>query len=99
MANRTVILATAAALVSGERQEMYGPPEVNFARIAKLWSVTLGIDVQPWQVCMCLGQVKDARLITSPKHWDSWVDRAGYTALGGELALRDEDADQEGEGE
>jgi hypothetical protein len=28
--------------------------------------------------------VKQARLIISPNHEDSWVDIAGYAALGGE---------------
>lgn len=96
---REIILDSAAKVICGQKEEDYGAPEENFARIAKLWSVTLGIDVQPWQVCMCLGQVKDARLMHDPKHWDSWVDRAGYTGLGAELAMRPKWPIQEGEGE
>jgi hypothetical protein len=84
---REDILNGAADLICGDRAEMYGPIEINFARIAALWSVTLGIEVKQWQVALCMGQVKDARIIQSPRHWDSWVDRAGYTALGAEVAM------------
>lgn len=84
---REDILAGAADLICGDRHEMYGPVEENFGRVAALWSVTLGIKVEAWQVGMCLGQVKDARIIVSPRHWDSWLDRAGYTALGAEVAI------------
>jgi hypothetical protein len=33
--------------------------------------------------------VKLARLKTSPDHIDSWVDLAGYAAIGGELGSTD----------
>lgn len=90
---REIILEQGAELICGDREDNYGKPEVNFANIAALWSVTLGIEVKPWQVAMCLGQVKDARLIATPTHWDSWVDRAGYTGIGAELAMRNDGAD------
>ena len=87
------ILQDAAGLVSGPRQADYGPPEVNFARIARLWSPVLGIAVEPWQVALCLAQLKVARLIQSPDHADSAIDMAAYAALAGQLAIK------EGEGE
>lgn len=86
MTHRTEILSTASKLITGQRQSDYGTPAENFARVARLWEVVLGIEVTPAQVALCLGQLKVARLIKSPDHLDSWVDLAGYTGLGGELA-------------
>jgi len=34
--------------------------------------------------------VKSSRLIKTPSHTDSWIDKCGYSALGGELATKDE---------
>lgn len=81
-----VTLAEASELISGDRQKDYGPPEENFARIADLWAVVLGVDVSPAQVALCMAQLKVARLINSPDHGDSWVDAAGYIGLGAQLA-------------
>lgn len=80
------ILAQAADLVGGDRQADYGPPEENFNRIARLWSVVLKQPVSAYQVALCMAQVKVARLVESPEHSDSWVDGAAYMGLGGQLA-------------
>jgi hypothetical protein len=44
MTVREDILNGAADLICGDRAEMYGPIEINFARIAALWSVTLTVN-------------------------------------------------------
>jgi len=80
------ILAQAADLVGGDRQADYGPPEENFNRIARLWSVVLKQPVSAYQVALCMAQLKIARLVESPTHDDSWVDAAGYIGLGSQLA-------------
>jgi hypothetical protein len=54
--------------------------------MAKLWSVVLGIEVEMWQVALCMNQVKVARLVNEPAKVDGWIDGAAYMALGGELA-------------
>jgi hypothetical protein len=41
---------------------------------------TLGTNVSPAQVALCLIDLKLARLIRDPKHLDSQVDVAGYAA-------------------
>jgi hypothetical protein len=86
MMGRTEILHQADVLVNGQRAQDYGPPQVNFQRIADLWSPVFGLSVTPVQVALALSQLKVARLINSPDHEDSWIDAAGYIAIGGELA-------------
>jgi hypothetical protein len=86
MTERERILAEAAALICGDRQEQYGKPEDNFARIAAGWSVILQRDVTPEQVSLCMAWLKIARLVNGP-HRDSYTDACGYMALAGELAL------------
>lgn len=68
------------------RQDTYGRPEDGFAVIARLWSIVLGVEVAPHQVALALAAVKTARLVSNPKHLDSWVDLAGYAACGAEIA-------------
>lgn len=86
--NRDQILDTAGSLINGDRARDYGDAAENFQRIADLWCPILGVDVTATDVALCLTQLKVARLITSPGHQDSWVDAAGYVALGGEIASR-----------
>jgi hypothetical protein len=86
MMHRSVALDNAKELINGQRAQDYGPPEVNFSRIAKLWEPILGIGIKPHEVALCLAQLKVARLINTPDHEDSWVDAAGYVGIGAELA-------------
>lgn len=83
--HREEILDEAKALICGDRQEIYGPPAVNFLRIAKGWSVILGTAVTPDQVALCMAWLKIARLANG-QHHDSYVDGAAYMALAAELA-------------
>ena len=89
MTNRTDTLQAAYELVNGARQDDYGTPAESFGRIAALWTPILGLDVQPHQVALCMAMVKAARLVRSPDHSDSWVDLAGYAALGSELTQQE----------
>ena len=68
-----------------ERGEEYGGPLDNFSRIARLWSVILDTDITPLQAALCMDAVKTARLCTTPEHWDSLVDKAGYSAVMAEI--------------
>lgn len=87
---RETVLATAEQLINGDRAKDYGDASENFQRIADLWKPILGIEVTATDVALCLTQLKVARLITSPAHRDSWVDAAGYIALGGEIAMKEQ---------
>lgn len=83
---RETVLTTAGELINGDRAKDYGDASENFQRIADLWKPILGVEVTATDVALCLTQLKVARLITIPAHKDSWVDAAGYIALGGEIA-------------
>ena len=87
---RETVLTTAEQLINGDRAKDYGDASENFQRIANLWKPILGTEVTATEVALCLTQLKVARLITSPAHKDSWVDAAGYIALGGEIANKEQ---------
>lgn len=88
---RAEVLDKAKELVSGPRAQEYGPPIINFGRIAKLWSVVLHKEVTPSEVALCLAQLKVSRLCETPDSPDGWVDLAGYAACGGEVSEVQED--------
>lgn len=87
---RETVLTTAEHLINGQRARDYGDASENFQRIANLWTPILGVQVTASDVALCLTQLKVARLITSPAHKDSWIDAAGYIALGGEIANKEQ---------
>ena len=69
------------ANVIAERSTQYGDVNLSMAAIATRWSVTLGREVTPAQVVLCLLDLKLARLAHDPSHEDSVVDVCGYAAL------------------
>ena len=73
------------AQVIAERSIQYGDAAGNMAAIAARWSATLGRDITPAQVVLCLLDLKLARLAHDPTHEDSAVDVCGYAALLREL--------------
>ena len=73
------------AQVVAERSAQYGDAADNMAAIAARWSATLGREVTPAQVVLCLLDLKLARLAHDPTHEDSAVDVCGYAALLHEL--------------
>ena len=73
------------ANVIAERGTQYGDAAGNMAAIAARWSATLGREVKPSQVVLCLLDLKLARLAHDPTHEDSAVDVCGYAALLREL--------------
>lgn len=83
---RVEALREAARIISGERDKQYGKPEDNFKRIAKIWSVTLGIEITNEDVAMMMVGLKLARYASkSGFQPDTWVDIAGYAACGYEV--------------
>jgi hypothetical protein len=88
--DRTHVLTQAADLVNNDRDRDYGAALANHQRIASIWSVILGVTVTPAEVALCMAGVKIARLAFDISKTDSWVDLAGYAALGGEIAQHKE---------
>jgi|TARA_R110000824_G_scaffold160965_6_gene336076 hypothetical protein len=88
---RDEILKEAENLINGDRAKDYGEAEVNFERIASGWNVIIEGALNnpgyltPKHVALMMDWVKTARLIETIDHDDSWVDKAGYSALGGEF--------------
>lgn len=83
--NRTELLNKALEIVNGARQENYGSPEQNFARIAAFWTLYLQRHITPADVAIMMILMKTARLQNNIKHEDSWIDIAGYAANGVEV--------------
>lgn len=75
----TTVLSEAEALVGngGERNDSYDHPRNNFEKIAKVWSVLLGIEVTPRAYAQCMVAMKLVRDSHKNKR-DNLVDIAGY---------------------
>jgi hypothetical protein len=82
--NREEILQRAIDLTMGDRNEQNGDTFENHQRIAKIWSVILHQEIEPYQVALCMAGLKLARLAYNPLE-DSFVDGAAYLAIAGEI--------------
>lgn len=82
---RSEILAAAERCVVGDREQDYGSPESNFARIAEFWTTYLGYPVDAKDVAAMLALLKIARIASGHAKADNWIDLAGYAACGGEI--------------
>jgi hypothetical protein len=83
---RIEVLEEAKGLITGDREEDYGDPGSNFRCIADMWSAYLDHVIAPHDVAAMMILLKLSRVQTSPGKRDSWVDLAGYAALGAEVA-------------
>jgi hypothetical protein len=86
-----VILDEAKDIVD-ERGFDYGHPAVNLKRIAELWSSYFGREIDPLDVCICMGLLKISRIVETPTR-DSFIDACSYLALAGEMAIGTDWAD------
>lgn len=81
------ILEQAHEIVYGDREQIYGSPEVNLQMIADYWTIHLrrkfGIteDLDVNDICGMMILMKQARLANTPNHKDSLVDICGYATL------------------
>ena len=92
---RDKVLETASEYINGQRAKDYGDAFDNFTRIADGWNLivkeaqsTTGY-ITPQHVALMMDWVKTARLLNDLSHEDSWVDKAGYSALGAECGDRE----------
>lgn len=88
---RAEILDEAKSLTTGDRNAQYGEPIDDFTRIADQLNA-LGYKaphnkpMRPHDVSVIQAVVKLSRIVNTPNKNDSWVDLAGYAAVGGEVA-------------
>jgi hypothetical protein len=85
---RDDFLMEAQEIINGNRATDYGDNLDTQSRIAQIWSGILGIEVEPHQVTLLFITAKALRASKNAGHTDSWVDIAGYAALGGEIGDR-----------
>jgi hypothetical protein len=89
---RAEILDKAKEYITKDRNSNYGNPEDNFGIIATFWSSYLRTKmpdklmspISTGDVAAMMILVKVARILSSPKHPDHWVDIAGYAGCGGQ---------------
>tara|TARA_R110000751_G_scaffold36138_1_gene88565 strand:+ start:6967 stop:7254 length:288 start_codon:yes stop_codon:yes gene_type:complete len=83
------ILKKSAELVTGDRAKDYGDALENFERIADGWDIIASQAYKTHEritaphVALMMDWVKTARLLNNLDHEDSWIDKCGYSALGG----------------
>lgn len=61
-----------------QRAKTYGPPKEAFDQIARRWSITLGKEITPQEVALCMIDLKLSRLSRVPGHVDTLMDIIGY---------------------
>lgn len=83
---RGQLLKQAYVLINGDRAAQYGDAYDTHERIARMWGALIGVELTPSHVAQMMICVKLVRAHRSPEYMDSWVDIAGYAALGGEFA-------------
>lgn len=92
---RDEVLDRAKKLINGERAEDYGDAFENIGRVAEGWNLIMGKALKthgyltPAHVCLMMDWLKTSRLLANIDKLDSWVDKAGYTALGAELMSKE----------
>lgn len=87
MTHRTHVLETANNLITGNREQDYGRPKLNFQNIADRWSQHVGVPLEGYQVALMMADLKLARMATTGlPHADSFIDICGYAALAAELS-------------
>ena len=80
----------AKRIVSGARRGAYGTPERNFERIAHFWTAYAKakgwpIEFTAEDISPMMRLMKEARLVETPAHRDSFVDIIGYALTGAEV--------------
>ena len=84
---REDVLREAEKLINGQRAKDYGDAYHNHNRI-KGALVSHGY-LTAAHVALMMDWVKTSRLIETIDHTDSWLDKAGYTALGAEFTHKE----------
>lgn len=88
LTNRSTILDQAKTLINGDRAQQYGDARDTHKRIAQMWNAVVPgcNDISVTDVALMMVCVKVIRATRTPSKADSWIDIAGYAALGAEFA-------------
>lgn len=89
--NAKQICSEAAELVGGNRAHQHGNKVETHQKIARLWSAYLSNlgtfpEVNAVDVCNLMELLKIARRLGGAFNLDDYVDGAGYSGIGGEIA-------------
>jgi hypothetical protein len=91
--NRSDILKEAERIITKDRAATHGNAEDSFAAIAGGWEWWLSIrehgPLSAFDVAMMMTIFKTARAASNKSHHDNFVDGAGYYALAGEIAMKE----------
>jgi hypothetical protein len=96
---RAAVLTEAAGLITGDRNNQYGPPTQDFRRTADALTAmgyrrldtdeATPLPLVPSDIAIMVGMVKTSRLMHSRDKRDNWVDVAGYAGCGYECAVEE----------
>lgn len=89
---RSGVLAEAETLITGDRNNQYGPPHQDFQRSAEAANAygyrgPHGLPLQAHDIAILISLVKVSRITWQPDKRDNWVDLAGYAACGYECVI------------
>lgn len=88
---RASALDEARQLITGDRNNAYGPPTQDFTRTAEMASAfgfrIHELPLEGHHVAIFMMLLKVSRLAWTPGKRDSWVDAAGYAGCGYECAV------------
>jgi hypothetical protein len=91
---RAEALDEAKALITGDRNNAYGPPTSDFKRTASMANgfgfQVNGKPLDSHHVAIFMILLKMSRLAWTSTKRDSWIDAAGYAGCGLECSLEDE---------
>ena len=89
--NRSECLDKAKETINGQRAKDYGDAFENHVKIAEGWNIIVRAAMNDrgylteQHVILMMDWVKTSRLLNCLDHDDSWLDKAGYSALGAEF--------------
>ena len=81
------VLHDAGHIRSFDRQSEYGDAHKNYKRIAALWSLLTGAEIDAPKAALMMAALKLDRAWQNSAHRDSYVDLAAYSAIAREAAI------------